>query len=144
DLLDLQTLSKELPLSHDEQATLAYKQFLVGMKCEQYETAISSINSWLAANPDDSFAWHGKGNALFNLGRLEDAVASYDKAISIKPDYHAALNNRGVVLEDLGRIEAAIASYDKAIAIKPDYHAALNNRRIALDKLKQQKRNIEH
>ena len=126
DLLTLQTLTKELPLSQDEQAQAVYKQFLLEMRCERYETAIVSVERWLVDNPDDSFAWYNRGIALGELGRLEEAIASYDRAIEIKPDYHEAWYNRGYALDELGRLEEARASYDKAIEIKPDEYEPWN------------------
>ncbi|MCL1462989.1 tetratricopeptide repeat protein, partial [Argonema galeatum] len=85
--------------------------------------------------PDDHEAWNNRGNALGNLGRLEEAIASYDQAIKFKPDKHEAWNNRGFALRNLGRFEEAIASYDQAIKFKPDDHEAWNNRGFALLKL---------
>jgi tetratricopeptide (TPR) repeat protein len=75
------------------------------------------------------------GNALEQLGRLDDAIVSFDRAIEFKPNYYEAWCSRGNVLDKLGRLDAAIASHDKAIEFKPNYHEAWNNRGITLDKL---------
>ncbi|MHC5775175.1 tetratricopeptide repeat protein [Nostoc sp.] len=40
----------------------------------------------LKIKPDDDYeAWYNGGNALVNLGKLEEAIASYDQALKIKP-----------------------------------------------------------
>ena len=135
ELLNLNTLTKELDFNNTEQTQVAYKQFLLSMKCEQYAESITAVDRWLLDNKDDYLAWYGRGIALGNLGRYEEAVASFDKAIMIKPDQNAAWNNRGIALRQLGRSEEAVASYDKALAIKPDYDSAWYGRGVALDNL---------
>ncbi|MHC5934041.1 tetratricopeptide repeat protein [Nostoc sp.] len=89
----------------------------------------------LKIKPDDYEAWYNGGNALVNLGKLEEAIASYDQALKIKPDDHQAWYNRGIALRNLERLEEAIASYDQAVSIKPDYHEPWYNRGIALGNL---------
>ena len=46
-----------------------------------------------AIQPDFAEAHSNLGNALQELGRLEEAVASYRKALAIKPDYAEAHHN---------------------------------------------------
>jgi tetratricopeptide (TPR) repeat protein len=67
------------------------------------------------------------GNALQELGKLEEAIEAYNKALAIKPDYAEAYNNMGVTLKDQGKLEEAIEAYNKALAIKPDYAEVWNN-----------------
>ena len=86
----------------------------------------------MKSKPDDHQAWGNRGNALFNLGRLEEAIASYDQALKIKPDDHEAWNNRGIALRNLGRLEEAITSYENALKFKPDLHEAWYNRGFVL------------
>ena len=70
------------------------------------------------------------GNALSDLGSLEEALASYDRAVGIRSDYARAHCNRGNALKDLGRIEEAVGSYEAALAIDPrcaEAHNGLGN-----------------
>ena len=46
-----------------------------------------------------------KGNALDDLGRLEEALAAYNKALEIKPDYAEAYYNMGNALLAKGKAE---------------------------------------
>ncbi len=94
--------------------------------------AIASYDRALEIKPDFHQAWNNRGNALDDLGRLEQAIASYDRALEIKPDFHQAWNNRGNALVNLGILEEAIASYDRALEMKPDYPNAWSSRGIAL------------
>ncbi|MBD1828859.1 tetratricopeptide repeat protein [Microcoleus sp. FACHB-61] len=45
-------------------------------------------------------AWNNRGNALRNLGRLEEAIASYDKSLEIKPDKDESWYNRGIAVSN--------------------------------------------
>ena len=47
--------------------------------------------------PDDTEAHINLGNALQDLGQLDDAAASYRRALEIKPDYAEALDNLAVL-----------------------------------------------
>ena len=48
-------------------------------------------------------AQNNLGNALKDLGRLDEAIASYRKAIDIKPDLVEANNNLGDALLNAGK-----------------------------------------
>ena len=67
------------------------------------------------------------GNALRDLGQLDEALFNFGKAIAINPDYAEAHSNMGVVLKELGQLDEAVISYNKAIAINSDSAKALNN-----------------
>ena len=135
ELVRIQALIDEDGQTPEQKAELFYEQGLLHDFAEEYAKAIASYDKALEFKPDFHRAWYNRGNALGNLGRLEEAIASYDKALEFKPDYHAAWNNRGNALDDLGRWEDAIASLDKALEFKPDFHGAWYNRGNALDDL---------
>ena len=77
--------------------------------------------------PGDAEAHNNLGNALKDLGRLDEAVARYHRALVIKPDFAEAHNNLGNALKDLGRLDDAVACYRRALAIKPDFADAHSN-----------------
>jgi tetratricopeptide (TPR) repeat protein len=135
ELVRIQSLIDEDGQTPEQKAALFYEQGLLHNFAEEYAKAIASYDKALEIKPDFHEAWHNRGTALDDLGRLEEAIASYDKALEIKPDLHEAWNNRGIALRNLGRLEEAIASYDKALEIKPDKHEAWNNRGSALARL---------
>jgi tetratricopeptide (TPR) repeat protein len=58
----------------------------------------------------------GKGQALMNLGKLDEALICLDEATGLDPKNADALVKRGMVLEKLQKMEEALASYDRAIA----------------------------
>ena len=88
---------------------------------------MASYHKALAIKPDYAEAHNNLGNALKDLGKLDEAVASYHKALAIKPDFADAHNNLGSALQDLGKLEDAVTSYRKALAIKPDFAEAHSN-----------------
>jgi tetratricopeptide (TPR) repeat protein len=71
--------------------------------------------------PNDAEAHNNFGNALRDLGQLDDAVASYRRALEVKPDYADAHSNLGTALKDLGQLDEAVASYRRALEVKPDF-----------------------
>ena len=103
----------------------------------QWEAALASYESAVAARPGFAEALANRGLALAELQLWEAALTSYDSAIAIKPDHAAALSNRGNALRKLERREAALASYDRAIAVSPNFADAWANRGLVLVELKQ-------
>ena len=77
--------------------------------------------------PDHAQAHSNLGNALWELGRLDEAIDACRRAIALRPDYPEAHNNLGNALKDAGRLDEAIAAFDRAIALRPDYAEAHNN-----------------
>ncbi|PYK97163.1 MAG: hypothetical protein DME19_17255 [Verrucomicrobia bacterium] len=58
----------------------------------------------------------GKGQALLNLGQVDEALRCFDRAILLDPRNAEALLKRGMALEQLHRMEQALDSYERAIA----------------------------
>ena len=63
------------------------------------------------------------GNALREIGKLDDAIKAY-KAVSLKPDYVEAYTNIGIACKQHGKLDEAIEAFKKALTIKPDYGRA--------------------
>jgi predicted O-linked N-acetylglucosamine transferase (SPINDLY family) len=96
------------------------------------EMAVHYIGEALRRKADFPEAHNNLGNALRELGRLEEAVASYRQALLLRPDYALAYNNLGIALSEQGRAEEAVASYRGALRLKPDNAEAHNNLGVAL------------
>ncbi len=88
----------------------------------------------LTCTPDNAITHYNLGNALLQMGSVDEAIVQYQKALQIKPDYADAHNNLGNVLFLKGKMDEAITQYQKALQIKPDYAIAHNNLGIALNK----------
>ena len=94
---------------------------------EQGKVALPALEKATKLSPDDAEAHSNLGDALKNLGRLDDAVASCRRALEIKPDLAEAHSNLGNALQDLGQFEDAVASYRRALEINPNFAKARSN-----------------
>jgi len=86
----------------------------------QGKNALHALQQAVQLLPQDVEVHNNLGNALKDLGQLQDATASYRRAIALNSQYADAHNNLGLVLNALGQHEAAAASYRRALALKPD------------------------
>jgi hypothetical protein len=93
----------------------------------QGKDALLALRKAAEILPDDADVHNNLGNALHDLGWLEEAVASYRRAVEIKPDFASAQYNLGIVFSTLGQIDSALESYRLALEIKPDYADAHSN-----------------
>ncbi|MFA7240853.1 MAG: tetratricopeptide repeat protein [Sulfuricellaceae bacterium] len=104
----------------------------------QGKNALAALQKAAERLPNDADAHNNLGNALRNLGRIDEAAKRYAHALKINPDFAEAHNNLGNALHDLGRFEAAAASCRHALQIKPDFaeaHSNLGNALLALGRL---------
>jgi len=104
----------------------------------QGKDGIPALRKVVELQPADALAHSNLGNALKDIGQLEEAVASYRRALKLKPDLAGIHYNLGLTLTDLGQIDNALASYRHALALKPDFaevHSDLGNALSKLGKL---------
>jgi tetratricopeptide (TPR) repeat protein len=88
---------------------------------------VASYRRAVAIKPDFVAAYYNLGNALKDLGLLDEAAASYRKAVELRPDFADAHYNLGNALKALGQLDAAAASYRRVVELKPDYADAHYN-----------------
>ena len=70
------------------------------------------------------------GNALKEVGRLDEAIACYRRALELRPEYGEVHGNLGAVLIDQGKFAEAAVACRRALELKPDYvegHVNLGN-----------------
>jgi tetratricopeptide (TPR) repeat protein len=95
------------------------------------EQALACFDEVLRLEPRH-LARVNRGNALAELGALEEAIAEYDRALAMFPNHPGALFNRGNALHGMARYDEAIAAFDRALATVPRHAEAWNNRATAL------------
>jgi tetratricopeptide (TPR) repeat protein len=66
-----------------------------------YQEALASFDRAVGLKFDQEMYWTNRGNALRQLGQIENALASYNTALSINPAYSQAQRWHRVVLEAL-------------------------------------------
>ncbi len=65
-------------------------------KSGQYEQAVKDLEGL-----EDNSSVYNKGNALAQLGRLEDSLAAYEKVLESEPNHEDAIYNKALVEEAL-------------------------------------------
>jgi len=111
--------------SHRE-AAVWYVKASVFNSIERYDSAVVYYDMALVVDPEDEWAWHGKGLAEYLAGRKKAAVFSYNSALRIKPDFSKAWYNRAVALFTLEDWMEAEASCDSAVKYNPTFQKALD------------------
>ena len=83
-----------------------------------------AATEWLQAAIDQNAtfapAHRHLGNALRDLGRLDEALSSYERAIELRADFKEAHVNRAMTLLTLRRAGEALGGFDHAIALGAD------------------------
>ncbi|HYE52388.1 MAG TPA: FkbM family methyltransferase [Azospirillaceae bacterium] len=100
----------------------AEAQHLLGVACLQqgkYEDAVAAISRAIAIDRKDDYC-SNLGNALLELGRVEEAEKSYRDAIALNPRSAEAHSNRGTALQQLGRTDEAAEAYLAAMRLRPE------------------------
>ena len=77
--------------------------------------------------PRDANSLNNLGNALRELGQLDEAIACLQSALRFDPAHARAYNNLGNALGDRGSLDEAVACYRKAMQVAPDYARAHSN-----------------
>ncbi len=101
----------------DVQSLLASAQ--AALERGEYEKAVSDFQTALAQSKSLE-GYFGLGNALTNLGRLDEAMAAYQQALAINPNHIPTLSNLGVAYYQQGRLTEAQNTFRKVLSINPD------------------------
>jgi len=109
-----------------------------------FNKVVNKYKKIVEIEPNNYKAHNNLGNALKELGKLEEAATSYRKAIKIKSDYTKAHFNLGNILNDFGKFKEAIPSLLLALKINPNYSEAHNCLAISYKKLKKFEQAITH
>ena len=106
--------------------------WLTARRNENYRSNLSLWADTVAKVPDNAFAQHNFGLALFEQDRPREAEEHYRTALRLNPNLPETHNNLGVVLTTDKRLPEAIAEYEEALRLKPGYADAHNNLGFAL------------
>ena len=72
----------------------------------------------------DAGAYMMWGNALLDLGQLNDAISKFQTATQLAPDHPGILLNLGSAFEKIGDNTLAIEQYKKALELDPNFALA--------------------
>lgn len=94
---------------------------------EQYNEALTDIESILEDYPNHSGALNMAGFCWSELGRDATAFQFFQRALQTQPENQHVLVNCGRALHEMGRYKEAIGYYLKAANIDPSYTMAYSN-----------------
>lgn len=111
------------PAAKEAQEFLAaanYEEGLAAMRSQDYETATSLIEKYVASHPTDGEAFYNLGLAQLLLERLDAAEFSLLRSAQYLPSNWDTFNRLGFVYEKKGRFKDSLDNYQKALGLHQD------------------------
>ncbi len=82
--------------------------------------ALHHFRAQIAREPEDNWAWHGRGDAFQMMEQSKEALAAYETASKIAPRVGIHLGGRANALQSLGRHEEAETIWKEALLLDPE------------------------
>lgn len=86
---------------------------------ENAAKAAEHFRAALEAEPENVPAHTGHGEALLELGRVDEAAAAFEKAVALDATYTPAVSNLALVLARQGKAADAEAKFKAALELNP-------------------------
>ncbi len=83
------------------------------------QQAAEQFSAAAAIAPNDVTAHTGKGEALLELGKIDEAFAAFEKAVALDPTYTPAVSNLALVLARQGKSADAEEKFKAALELNP-------------------------
>jgi predicted Zn-dependent protease with MMP-like domain/Flp pilus assembly protein TadD len=85
------------------------------------DEALAWLDEALRAHPEGAEAHNGRGEILWDEGKVEEALHEFERAIDADPKFITAYLNRAeLMVEDLSEFEQAVALCDELLAGRPE------------------------
>jgi len=85
------------------------------------EEALAWLDEALIAHPDGAEAHNGRGEILWDNGKIDEALHEFSRSLTADPKFTTAhLNRIELLVEDHGEFEQAIALSDQLLSGDPD------------------------
>jgi predicted Zn-dependent protease with MMP-like domain/Tfp pilus assembly protein PilF len=85
------------------------------------DEALAWLDQALLAHPDGAEAHNGRGEILWDEGKIEEALHEFERSLQADPKFVTAhLNRAELVVEDLSEFERAVQLCDGLLAGQPD------------------------
>jgi tetratricopeptide (TPR) repeat protein len=97
------------------------------LQLKHWKNSITLFDHALRVTKNNYLAHNNYGNALADLGKIDEALIHLTEAVKIKPSFSKAHNNLGNALARQGRDEEAIFHLTRALQLEPDFPMAHNN-----------------
>jgi len=83
------------------------------------QQAVELFTAAATLAPNDVTAPTGQGEALLELGKVDEAAAAFEKAVAIDPTYTPAMSNLALVLAKQGKSADAAEKFKAALELNP-------------------------
>src|SRR5260370_7598971 len=125
-LTEAETLCREILVV--EPAHMTSLNILGASAClgRNLEEGVAWFRRAVAAKANDTNIYVSVGNALNELGKLDDAATAYRQAVELDPNSADAYNGLGTALRKQGHLAEALSLYRRAIGIRENYAEAYN------------------
>lgn len=98
------------------------------LKQHQYQQALLAYEEALHMDPDNFYAWNGKGTTLYSQGSYKKALEAYQRAIEIDSENPIVWVSAGLALNCLQRYQQGLVHFERALSLDRKSIAALNGR----------------
>ncbi len=112
---EVEDICRPIATTPAAQQVLAQASRLSGFAPE----AVTRLAALVERQPDDPRVLNNYGNALLEVGRIDDAVEILEKASELAPGEPQVWLNLGRARSAARQFEAALAAFDRAVALSP-------------------------
>src|SRR2546423_1304641 len=110
--------SRQALTQQPDHADALHLMGIVAFHKQQYDHAVDWIAGALRQVPKPEYLL-SLGNALQQLGRLDEALKAYDRGVMFRPEDAELWKSMGNVLIKLGRLDEAVLSFQHALKFNP-------------------------
>ena len=116
----LAIVSRVVPVVAQTSSADNFRQGLVDLQENRFETALEKLTVAEKAHPQDARIHNFLGITLTSLGRNQDAIAEYKTAIGLDASLEDAYRNLGFLEWSGHQLDSAVEHLEKAVALSPD------------------------
>ena len=122
---EAEACSRQALTQQPDSADALHLMGIVAFHKQQYDHAVEWIAGAIRQGPKPEYLL-SLGNALQQLGRLDEALKAYDRGVMFKPEDAELWKSMGNVLIKLERPDEAVLSFQHALKFNPRHLEAAN------------------
>jgi tetratricopeptide (TPR) repeat protein len=108
---------------------------LFQMRTTRYAEAVTNFTKAIAWDPEEAWAFSGRGYCRYRLKDYDGAMADVSRAIELDPQQAGAWNTRGIVRTHFDDFSGAVADCSRALLLDPGSWSAYDHRAYAKKRL---------
>lgn len=109
------------------EAKYAYQLGVCQFNQKKFEEAVQAFSTCIKQDDKHVFAFHDRGSANRELGKLSEAISDYQKATELNPKFALGWNNLGTAYRKKGDFKLAVQAYQKATQLESSNYLYWNN-----------------